>query len=71
MTATSPQIFKSARLFRGPVILSEAKDLRRWHDRLLTVEHDCVRAQHCCAPTCPDVNFNEALFLTLSSDRTV
>ncbi len=30
---------------------------------------DHVRAQHCCAPTCPDVNFNHALVLTLAVTR--
>jgi hypothetical protein len=46
-------------------ILSEAQDARRQYGGFFGVDHHDVRAQHCCAQTCPGVNFNSALFLTL------
>ena len=79
MIAMSLRPFQFLQPFKKPVILSEAKDLRRQHDRLFTIEHDHVRAQHRsetlsfegCAPACPGVNFTHALFLIFSSDRTL
>jgi len=54
-----------------PVILSEAKDLRRQPNRLPAIKHDHVPAQESCTPACPDVSLEHTLFLTFSCDRTV
>ena len=70
MILANSQAYKIAYPLSCFVILSEAKDLRSQHAQHFAVEHDHVRAQDSCAPTCPGVHFNPALFLTSSSDRT-
>ena len=70
MTQANLHLSQLTHSFSSVVILSEAKDLRRQHAQHFAVEHDHVRAQDSCASACPVVNFNPALFLTFSSDRT-